>query len=170
MSLQPPGGATKKLGGPTGNINAGVSRRSGGIGARTRKTGGMTTSGTGREPEDNEYVFYNDQRIYVKPKPLMIRHSEKPENQRTVADRIEGSQSGASQQAFDSQKSQDPAHDQKGSGEEKKKTDDTKDKKSIDGTSQLTSSLVDGTSDDEAAKKKAEAEAKKAKSKQLTKE
>ena len=50
------------------------------MGGRTRKTGGMTTSGTGREVEDNDYAIYNDQRIYVKPKPLMIRHSDKPEN------------------------------------------------------------------------------------------
>lgn len=97
----------------------------------------------------------------------MIRHSEQEKNQKTVVDRIEGSQSGASQQALDSQKSQDPGQDQKASGEEKKLTGDTKEKKSIDGTSQLTSSLVDGTSDDEAAKKKAEAEAKKAKSNKL---
>lgn len=83
MSLQPPGGNTRKVGGgPTSNINAGVSRRSGGLGlgARTRKTGGMTTSGTGREPENNDYVQMDGQYIYVKPKPLMIRHSEKAEN------------------------------------------------------------------------------------------
>ena len=134
------------------------------MGARTRKTGGMTTSGTGKETVNNDYVMYNGQHILVRPKPLMIRHSEKPENQKTVAERMEGSQSGASQQALDSQKSQD----QKVSGEDKKKTEDTKEKKSIDGTSQLTSSLVDGTSDDEQAKKKAEAEAKRQKSKQLT--
>lgn len=55
----------------------------------------MTTSGTGREPEDNEYVIYNGERIYVKPKELMIRHSDK-DKQGGVADKIEGSQSGAS--------------------------------------------------------------------------
>lgn len=94
-NLQPPTGTTRRMGGPTGGPNAGVSRRSGQMGTRTRRTGGMTTSGTGREPEDNEYVIYNGERIYVKPKELMIRHSDK-DKQGGVADKIEGSQSGAS--------------------------------------------------------------------------
>jgi len=50
----------------------------------------MTTSGTGREPEDYQYVSYNGERIFVAPKPLMIRH-EKEEQKTTVKERIEGS-------------------------------------------------------------------------------
>ena len=91
MSLQPPTGTTKKLGGPTSNFAAGVSKRTGGLGGKTRKTGGMTTSGTGREPENNDYVMHNGVHIFVKPKALMVRRSEKPENQKNLADRIDGS-------------------------------------------------------------------------------
>jgi len=42
-------------------VNAGVSKRTGGLGfgGRTRKTGGMTTSGTGKETENNDYVMHN---------------------------------------------------------------------------------------------------------------
>jgi len=69
---------------------AGQSRRSGMMPTRTRRTAGMTTSGTGREPEDYQYVSYNGERIFVAPKPLMIRH-EKEEQKTTVKERIEGS-------------------------------------------------------------------------------
>lgn len=60
-NLQPPVGNTRRINaGPTSGVNAGVSRRSGGMmGTRTRRTAGMTTSGTGKEPEDNEYVIHN---------------------------------------------------------------------------------------------------------------
>ena len=43
----------------------------------------MTTTGT-RGAEDTEYVMHEGVRIYVKPKPLMTKHTSHPKGEGTA--------------------------------------------------------------------------------------
>lgn len=120
-----------------------------------KRTAGYTTTGT-RGPEDIEYVTIGDQRVYVKPKPLMMR-SEPKRDTKPIG---EGSQAG-SQQPDGSvgagiQKSQD-------TNQKDAAADKDKNKASMSQHSQLTSSLMETSEDEDAKKKEAEKNAKKGK-------
>jgi hypothetical protein len=52
----------------------------------------MTTTGT-RGPEDFEYEMYMGNRIYVKPKELMIKHTDAPKQSVDHSGIPDGSQS-----------------------------------------------------------------------------
>jgi hypothetical protein len=64
--------------GPTNRgLNAGMSKRTGAVGGfttRARGTRGGTTTES-RQKEETEYQFFNGERYYVKPKPLMVMRS-----------------------------------------------------------------------------------------------
>jgi hypothetical protein len=71
-------GAGNIGGGPTsGAMGGGPSRRTG---TTRRRTAGVTTTGS-VGPTDVEHVWHNGQRIYVKPKPLMMKRSHDEKEQ-----------------------------------------------------------------------------------------
>lgn len=135
-------------------MGGGPSRRTGQMGHTTRRrTAGVTTTGT-QGPTDVEYVVHNGQRIYVKPKPLMMKRShEEAKGGTGPSEGIrDGSQSGASaaDQVGKSKDTNDKAQEEaKKTGEEKKSE-----------TSQMNSSYMDTSENDSEKKAKEEAAAK----------
>ena len=137
------------------------------MGGTTRKrTAGYTTTGThGATNVDIQII--NGIEVSVKPKPLMIKRGNEPKEKEEYKGsdaQHDGSQSGVSGQ-LDSNKSKDPNLADGTSGA--KKTDDEKKKEAGSVNSQVTSSFVDTSEDEEAKRLAAEKEAK-AKKKGLT--
>ena len=106
----------------------------------------------------------------------MIKRSNEPKEEVKASEGQgvpDGSQSGASQMQLDSQKSQDPEKKQDvadgTSGAKKSAEEEKKKKESMSVNSQITSSYVDTSEDEEAKRKEAEKEARRAK-KGLTRE
>ena len=100
---------TKNLGGgATRNLNAGQSRKTGVRGTTRKRTAGYTTTGT-HGATNVDFQVINGIEVNVRPKPLMKKRDDhqKEEMKEKESGKLDGSQSGASQQ-LDSQKSQDP--------------------------------------------------------------
>lgn len=134
-SLAPPSGTKKGIpntGATRGGVAGGVSKRTGQMnyGTTKRRTAGMTTTGT-RGPEDHEWEMYMGQKIYVKPKPLMIKHSDKAaaEDQGRSMDALadDGSRQDGASKNGDEKLDKGSKKEEKKAGKE---TDDTKKKES----------------------------------------